>query len=647
MTPVDKLVAKVRGHFAPPARINVAEWADLYREIPRGTSAEPGRWRNSRLPYLTEIMESFTDPTASEIILEIARQMGKTECIINAICFFADVDPCNILVKYPTQDSARKFSQKKLAPVIRETPRLKNKFQDPRSRDSGNTIFNKAFPGGSITMIGANSSSGTRAVSCRVVIQDEIDSDQPNSEGDPIEQADGRAENFHDAVKIKLSTPTRKPIDDGKGNKTGSRIQILYDDSDQRQWHCPCPKCGLWQPLHWRNVKWTWTQPDGEIISDPERAVYVCDGCAVELSDFDRVRMVMAGTWIAKNPHSMRRGYHLSGLYRIMGKKRAYKSYLHEFVARFLDAKHQGPEVMRVWVNTFLAECYEETIEMLDVNPVYNRRETYGPVLPKKVLVLTCQVDVQGDRLECMIKGWGLGHESWGIQFKRIMGNPFKREVWAALDEFISQQFDHPTLGKLSIPITLIDSGGQANDQGFADEVYRYVRTRQPNETGPGVYAIKGSSSSSAPLVSSRRPKTGICLKVIGTGNAKTTIHARLKLEQPGPRFMHYNLDGGFDEEYFAQLGAEAPKVVKKKGYTFTEWHKIRTRNEAFDLEVYSLAAIEILNPDLPSIAMRSKSADTEPEEKPAEVAKPKTYRLRKPPARTKFAPRFQPRFRR
>ena len=143
MTPVDKLVAKVRGHYAPPARINVAEWEDLYREIPRGTSAEPGRWRNSRLPYLTEIMESFTDPTASEIILEIARQMGKTECIINAICFFADVDPCNILVKYPTQDSARKFSQKKLAPVIRETPRLKNKFQDPRSRDSGNTILNE------------------------------------------------------------------------------------------------------------------------------------------------------------------------------------------------------------------------------------------------------------------------------------------------------------------------------------------------------------------------------------------------------------------------------------------------------------------------------------------------------------------------
>ena len=110
---------------------------------------------------------------------------------------------------------------------------------------------------------------------------------------------------------------------------------------------------------------------------------------------------------------------------------------------------------------------------------------------------------------------------------------------------------------------------------------------------------------------------------------------------------MHYNLDGGFDEEYFAQLGAEAPKVVKKKGYTFTEWHKIRTRNEAFDLEVYSLAAIEILNPDLPSIALRSKAADTEPEEKPAEVVKTKTYRLRKPPARKQFAPRFQPRFRR
>ncbi len=647
MTPVEKLATKILSMFAPPARLNVAQWAEMYREIPAGTSAEPGRWRNSRLPYLEEPMVSFTDPHVIETVLLMARQVGKTEIIINGICYFIDIEPANILVKYPTLDSVKKFSQKKLTPVIRETPRLKEKFKDPRSRDSGNTTYSKSFPGGNIILIGANSAAGTRASSCRVVIQDEIDSDQPNSEGDPIEQADGRADNFYDAVRIKASTPTRKPIDDGKGNKTGSRIQILFDDSDQRYWHCPCPKCGLWQPLKWSNVRWTWPDAEGKPQSFPERAVYVCDGCDVELSDFERVRMVQLGKWVAKNPHSARRGYHLSGLYRIMGKKRAYKSYLHEFVAKFLDAKHQGPEVMRVWMNTFLAECYEETFDKLDINPLFNRREEYGPALPKKCLVLTCQVDVQGDRLEPMIKGWGLGHESWGIAKTKLMGNPFQPDVWKRLDAFISQQFYHPTLGKLSIPITLIDSGGQSNDQGFADAVYRFVRTRQPNETGPGVYAIKGGSKPGAHLVKNQRPKKGICLKVIGTGDAKTTIHARLKLEEPGPRFMHYPKEGGFDEEYFEQLAAEVPKTVKKKGYTFTEWHKVSARNEALDLEVYSLAAIEILNADLQAIAAKSKANDKEPEEeKKVEPVKPKVYQMKKP-VRPRFAPRFSPRFRR
>lgn len=649
-SPVDRIVSKTLALFAPPLRLNVAEWAELYREIPRGTSAEPGRWRNSRLPYLTEPMQSFTDNEASETVILMARQVGKTETLINAICYFIDVDPCNVLVKYPSLDSAKKFSQKKLTPVIRETPRLKNKVKDPRQRDSGNTIYNKMFPGGSVTLIGANSAAGTRAISCRVVIQDEIDSDQPNSEGDPVEQADGRAENFHDAVKIKASTPTIKPVPDGKGGWIGSRIQVLFDDSDKRYWHCNCPRCGHLQTLKWANVKWTWIDANGNSVSKPEEAVYVCEGCNAELSDFERVRMVMSGRWIATRPGSIRRGYHLSGLYRIMGKKRAYKSYLHEFVVKFLEAKAGGPEQMRVWINTFLAECYEEDFEKIDINPVYNRRETYGPSIPKKCLVLTMTVDTQGDRLQWLVKGHGLGGESWGIETGVLFGDPFKLDVWKSLDAIINREYEHPILGKMTIPITLIDSGGQANDQGFADPVYRFVRPRQPGEQGPGVYALKGSSTPSAPLVSQRKPKKGISLKIIGTNLAKQTVHGRLKLEQPGPRFMHYPIGYGFDEEYFAQLGAEAPKPVKRRGYTIIEWHKIRARNEALDLEVYTLAALEILNPDLQLIAAKMKALDKTPddEEKTEAPAVPipqpprKTYKLQRPQM---FKPRFGSRF--
>ena len=590
-------------------------------------------------------MESFTDPTASETILLWARQLGKTTLLENLIGYIIDVDPGNIFVKYPSRGKAADFSTKKLSPMIREIPRLRRKIRPHRMRDSGNTIFSKLFPGGSISMVGANSAAALRQLSCRVVIQDEIDSDQPNSEGDPVPQADATASNFHDAILVKSSTPTHEPEDDGKGGWTGSRIQILFNDSDQRYWNVACPKCQHWQTLKWGQVRWTWRQPDGSEVSDPERACYVCEGCAAELTDFERVRMIMLGKWVAKNPRNRRRGYHLSGLYRIMGKKRAYKSYLHEFVENFLKAKRDGS--LEVWTNTFLAECWKHQFSKLDTDPLLARREHYGPELPKKVLVLTRQIDVQGDRLEVMVKGWGLGFESWAIKHTVILGDPHKSEVWKKLHDLMEETFIHPILGTLHCPITLIDSGGQSNDAGFADPVYRFVRPRQPNEIGPGVYATKGSSKVDAPLVTNRRPKRGICLKLIGTSLAKTTIHARLRNPEPGPRFMHYPHGEGFDAEYFEQLGAEAPKQIKRRGYQFTEWHKIRSRNEALDLEVLALAAVEILNPDLQAIAAKVRAKEpaaleekkpVQSEARPGAKSSPKrVFRLTKPQFRRRW----------
>lgn len=625
--------------FAPPPKLNVAQWANTRRRLARGTTAEPGKYRSDRLPYQHEPMEGLTDPAVTETILIWARQLGKTEVIQNLIGWGIDYDPSNIFVVYPTKDKAKAFSQKKLMPMIRATPELRDKVKPARTRDSGNSIYSKLYPGGAITMAGANSPATLRGDSNRIVIQDEIDADELNQEGDPVPQADATATNFHDAIFLKSSTPTIEPTDDGKGGVTGSRIQILFDESDQRYWNVPCPRCNHWQTLKWAQVRWTWKQEDATEISDPEKACYVCEACQAELTDFERVRMVMHGRWVAKNPSSRRRGYHLSGLYRIMGKKRAYRTYLHEFVEGFLKAKREG--TLEVWTNCFLAECWSTRFERLDVNPIMEGREHYGVAdggsLPQQVLVLTTTVDVQADRLECMVRGWGLLQESWAIERKIIMGNPHGQELWKHLANFLATEYPHPTLGKLRLVICLIDSGGQSNDQGHADPVYRFVRPRQPFEFGPGVYASKGSSSLSAPLVSNRRPKKGICLKLIGTSVGKLTFHSRLHLPKPGARCYHYPHGCGFDDEFYAQLAAEVPKQVKRRGFTYTEWHKIRTRNEGLDLEVLHLAAFEILNPDLPTIARRAQVVEpTIPEERPAQPRR--QFRMVRP----KFGP-FRP----
>lgn len=623
------LVNRIFALFSPPQRFNVAEWADERREIARGSSAEPGKYKSSRLPYQKEPMEAFTDPNVIETILIWGRQLGKTETLLNLVGYIIDVDPGNIFVKYPTKDKAKDFSQKKLTPMIKAMPCLRNKVKPHRSRDSGNTVFSKLFPGGSISMVGANSAAALRQLSCRVVIQDEIDSDRENQEGDPVPQADATSENFHDAILVKSSTPTVSPVDDGKGGRTGSRIQILFDESSKDFWNVACPYCNHWQILKWANVRWSWNR-NGQEVSIPEDAVYVCDNCRKELTDFERVRMIMLGKWVSQNPASRRRGYHLSGLYRIMGKKRAYKSYLHEFVEKFLKAKREGS--LDVWENTFLAECSEVMMNKLETDPIWLRREIYGPELPKGVLVLTCAVDVQADRLECLVKGWGLGAQCWGIRLDLLMGNPYTPDLWRRLDEYLQTEFLHPLFGKMKIVCTLIDSGGQVNEQPFSVPVYNFVRPRQPREIGPGVYALKGGSRYDLPLVTNRRPKKGICLKIIGTTTAKSTIHAQLRLTEQGPRYFHYPEGYGFDQEFFAQLGAEAPRTIKRRGYTQIEWHKLRARNEGLDLEVYSLAALEVLNADLPAIAHKARvlEAKGQPIEAQKQVV---TLANRPPPA--------------
>jgi phage terminase large subunit GpA-like protein len=342
--------------------------------------------------------------------------------------------------------------------------------------------------------------------------------------------------------------------------------------------------------------------------------------------------MVMHGRWVAKYPHRTRRGYHLSGLYRIMGKKRTYRTYLHEFVSDFLDAVKGGPELLQVWTNTFMAEVWEIEMDKLSIDPIYLRREAYGPELPKRVLVLTCAVDTQADRLEYLVIGWGLGEEVWAIETGRLMGNPFGMRIWKALDAVINKTWDHPLLGKLKPVVTVIDSGGQHDDQGFAEPVYKFVRPRQPREVGPGVYAIKGSSKNGAALVVNRRPKHGICLKMIGTIVAKLTVQSRLKLDDHGPRFIHFPIGHGFDEESFAQLGAEAAKRVKRRGYEVLEFYKLRPRNEMLDMFAYSFAAVEILNPDLMSIAVQAKAKEKEIEPEPLQPAVQSPQKVRPVP---------------
>lgn len=542
--------------------MTVSEWADAERRLSSEASAEPGRWRTDRAPYQRGILDSINDPSVKMVVVMSSAQVGKTEFLLNMIGYHVDYDPAPILLLQPTVDMAQAFSKDRLAPMVRDTPALKAKVSDSKAKDSGNTILHKTFPGGHITMAGANSPASLASRPIRILLADEVDRYpiSAGAEGDPFNLAKKRTTTFWNSKVVAVSTPTVKGA---------SRIEALYEDSTQEQYCLPCPACGEYQPLKWRNIIF-------------ESCCHACEECGTESTQDEWLNH--AGQWIAQNEHSSVRGFHLNEL---VSPWRRWS----DVIADFKQAK-KSPETLKTFVNTSLGETWEEEGETVDSTGLLARREDYPADVPENAVVLTAGVDVQDDRLEVEVFGWAEGEESWSIDHRVVRGDPSQSAVWSDLDNILDGRYQHESGAELHIAATCIDSGGHHTQQ-----VYDYCKTRKHRR----VFAIKGVGGAGRPIVSAPskkrtgRSKRQVDLFTVGVDDAKGLIYSRLRICEPGPGYCHFPLER--DEEYFAQLTAE--KVVTKfvRGFPRKEWVKTRARNEALDLRVYGLAALRILNP--------------------------------------------------
>jgi len=470
---------------------------------------------------------------------------------------------------------------------------------DPRSRDSGNTILLKTFPGGNIAVAGANAPTGLSGRPRRVVLLDEIDRFPPSAgtEGDPCLLAIRRTESFWNAVILMVSTPT---------TKGHSRIESEFMQTDQRRWFCPCQSCGEIQTLEWGQVRWDEGQP--------ETARYECRSCGHRHDDAGRVAMVRSGEWRATAPFKGKRGYHLNGIASPFPPKKGFVSRLHQMAAGFIEAKAGGKETMKTWVNTFLAETWEEIGSSVEADPLYRRREDYEAA-PNKVLCVTAGVDVQKDRLECELVGWGEGEESWGLGYHVLMGSPASPDTWAALDLLLQTSVMREDGAHLRVNAACIDSAG-----GFSETVYRFTGARLARR----IFAIKGDGGPGKPLVSRPR-RSGVkstTLLWVGTDTAKELIYTRLQSGAGEHGYCHFPMS--YDEDWFRQLTAEKIVTRYSKGVPYRAFDNPgKVRNEALDCRVYALAALAVLNPNFAALRR-----NVVPAAAPAAVASPKKRRV-------------------
>ncbi|HXF89299.1 MAG TPA: phage terminase large subunit family protein [Xanthobacteraceae bacterium] len=581
-----------RDGLTPDPALTVSEWADRHRVLSPRASAEPGRYRTARTPYMRAIMDALS-PThpARRIVVMKSAQVGFTEAGNNWIGYVIHHVPGPMLAVQPTVELAKRFSRQRIDPLIAESPSLRERVKPARSRDAGNTVLSKEFPAGLLVITGANSAVGLRSMPARYLFLDEVDAYPPSAdeEGDPVALAEARTRTFSWRSKVLLgSTPTIHGV---------SRIEREYEASDQRRYFVPCPHCGAMQWLKFERLRWD--------KGKPETAHYECESCDGRIEERHKTAMLAAGAWRAtaqaQDPGTI--GFHISALYSPVG----WLSW--ENIARLWEAATTD-EAKRSFKNGVLGETWVETGEAPDWQRLYERRESWQiGTVPSGTLFLTAGADVQKDRIEVSVWAWGRGLESWLVDHLVIDGGPECAEAWARLSALLNRTWPHALGARLGLAKLGIDTGYEA------PAVYAWARAHGPAQ----VAAVKGVEgfNRAAPVTGpsyvdvtegGRKLRRGARLWTVAVATFKSETYRCLRLAAPtddelaaGATFPagYVHLPRGAEAEWVKQLVAEQLVTVKtKRGFARLEWQKLRERNEALDCRVYARAAVWIAGAD-------------------------------------------------
>lgn len=557
-------VAWLQGLALDP-RLSVDVWADRHRILSSVAAAEPGQWATARTPYLKEIMQALSTSDRTErVVFMKGAQLGGTEAGLNWLGYVVHHAPGPMLMVQPTVETAKRVSKQRVDSLVESCPVIAERIRSPRSRDSGNTVLMKEFPGGVLIMTGANSAVGLRSMPVRFLFLDEVDGYPGDAagEGDPVSLAVQRSATFINRKIFLVSTPTIKGY---------SRIEAAYEESDRRVYLLPCDHCGVCSQLFWRDIRW----PEGRT----REAAWHCPHCGGAHAEHRKPSLLTRGYWQATaSGDGKTAGFHLSSL---------YSPWLTwgEVAAEHAAAKND-PVRLKVWVNTKLAETWEERDgERMDEAALMERREDFGPVIPAEVAVLTCGVDVQDDRLELELVGWGRDEESWSCDYRVLWGDPAAPALWLELEQYLTATFEHETLAEgVRIDAACLDTGGHHTQAAYA-----FCRGRERQR----IWAIKGMAGKRPiwPKRPTKAAKGKVNLFGIGVDAAKEAVFARLKKPEHGAGFCHFPLNR--DAAYFEQLTAERLRTRYVKGFPQQFWWKPDgRRNEALDCRVYAYAAL-------------------------------------------------------
>ncbi len=593
----------------PPMRMS--EWSRRHFYLSRESSQTEGGW--NPWAYQVGIMDTISDDDIREVDVKKSARYGYTKILVCGLLYMAEHKKRNQAVWQPTGADAEEFVKVELDPAIRDVPCLKSIFPNALRKSKTNTLQLKKFTTGALHIKSGTSSGEYRRITIATGWIDEISKFPADVEGEgrPFNLAEKRVEGAVFGKMVTGSTP--KTVGSCQIDERVKAAQELFS------YHIPCPHCGHEHSLEWHG-KADKKEPRGLTWRDhdPETVGHLCPGCGViytqaeYLGVADRGRWINpdTGIWIDTTPGGPLRFRDAEGA--IVPKPahvafRGWSAYspqitwvkiVQEFVAACAKAATGDTSLLKTFYNITVGECWEEEVEKGDAQALIRRAEPYPlRVIPSGVLALTAFIDVQGDRFELVVWGFGRGEEMWVIDYRVFDNlNPFVDGDWDILDEHLQRRYRHARGGTMGIEIAGIDTGYATH------QAYRFCRTRERQR----IHATKGETREGQPIKSrvskvdvkartGAKIRNGCKLFFIGTDAAKDTIWGRLQIDTPGPGYMHFSTH--LQPQFFEQLVSEQRVLKKSGGDTTYKWEKPNptTRNEVLDCTVGCLWGLEML----------------------------------------------------
>ncbi len=577
--------------FAERQKLGLVKWAEEYFPLPPD-SAVQGMFRFLRSPYLREPAEMLQDSRVRQVVVAKGSQLFFTTLAEMWMGWSMDEDPASFMAVWPSDGLLKRHVLTRINPMIETAEPLKRLFSRSGLRDSDDSIRYKGFPGGGISFVTGRSSAQLKSMTAQRMHVSELDELEPDikGQGDPLDQARRALRTHPRSTEYLECTPTTA----GR-----SRVWRELQLSSWREYYLQCPHCNWSQVLFWREgmengdnqgagrFHFTWELDSaGRVV--PGSTAYHCVKCKQRIEHSWKRAMVTEGEWRPRYPDRIAyQGYHLSALYSLA------EGYDWDLCAQSWVNGIVDQAKRKVCMNTILAVPYQEVEIKGNARGLQARAEEYGCEVPEGVVILVISVDVQKDRVEYQVMGFGAGLEWWLIEWGRVEGDPGQDQVWIDLEDVLNRDWvdaDGVCYGAAAITI----------DAGFQSTKVKKFCARFTTKDGVRPIHTIGKAGRERPLLEKptadkrRRRRSKRPSWIIGTDSMNDLLHARFRIETPGPEFLHTPSDRDLDQTWYDQLMAEELREEVVRGLRVMKWKLVHpdAANEALDLTRGCYAAL-------------------------------------------------------